>query len=503
LAFHRAYKERIITRKQSGDFWRFEAQAPYIVGHQRLPPLFRAACKITHYSIEKRGKIHINERNDLPMERTLMKALIAWRTNKARKPLILEGARQVGKTYLLEEFGRRYYKNAVYINMENAPDEIKALFRDSIDANKIITALEIISGIEICPGETLLFFDEIQELPRALTALKYFCEQAPQYHLVSSGSLLGLFMHSGASFPVGKVDFLHLEPLNFKEFLLASGQEKLVAQVKKDGQALLTDQLKEHLSYYLIIGGMPEAVAEWIARRDLATVEKIQNNILIAYHHDFSKHTTGAMPTRIRQVWESLVSQFAKHGGKFIYGLIKNGARAREYELAVQWLVDSGVVRKVYRVERGDKLPLEAYKDTSAFKLYFVDVGLFRALAKIPASLILNKNAIFSEFNGLIAEQYVLQELAPRQLFFWDSGATSEVDFVAQFGERIVPIEVKSGENVKAKSLRVFRDKFAPAVSIRFSLKGLHSHDGLINIPLYLSFAFEKIFNAPNLPLPL
>ncbi|MDR1581099.1 MAG: ATP-binding protein [Synergistaceae bacterium] len=427
------------------------------------------------------------------LERNLMRNLIDWRSGKKRKPLILEGARQVGKTYILEEFGRRYYKNTVYVNMENASGEIKALFSDSIDPKKIIAALELMSGMKIRPDDTLIFFDEIQELPRALTSLKYFYESCPQYNLVSSGSLLGLFIHAGTSFPVGKVDFLHLEPMNFEEFLIASGQEKLVEQTKNDGQPLLTAPLKEQLNYYLVTGGMPEVVASWIESRDLKSVEKIQNSILLAYLHDFSKHTAGMMATRIRQVWESLASQFAKRGNKFIYGLIKEGARAREYELAIQWLVDSGVVRKVYRVDRGDRLPLEAYKDVNAFKLYFVDVGLFRHLAKIPASVILNKNAIFDEFNGLIAEQYVLQELAPRKLFFWDSGAASEVDFVVQLDEKIVPIEVKSGENVKAKSLRVYRDKFRPEVSIRFSLKDFHFRDGLFNIPLYMSFVFNRI----------
>jgi predicted AAA+ superfamily ATPase len=428
------------------------------------------------------------------LERNLTRDLIAWRASKKRKPLILEGARQVGKTFILEEFGRRYYKNTIYVNMENASGEIKALFSDSINPKKIIAALGLMSGIEIHPEETLIFFDEIQELPRALTSLKYFYESYPEYNLVSSGSLLGLFIHAGTSFPVGKVDFLHLEPMNFEEFLIAAGQEKLVAQTKNDGQPLLTEPLKEHLNYYLLTGGMPEVVAAWIENRDLKSVEKIQNSILLAYLNDYSKHTTGMMATRIRQVWESLASQFAKRSNKFIYGLIKQGARAREYELAIQWLVDSGVVRKVYRVDRGDKFPLEAYKDINAFKLYFVDVGLFRYLAKIPAKVILNKNAIFDEFNGLIAEQYVLQELASRQLFFWDSGAASEVDFVVQLDEMIVPIEVKSGENAKAKSLRVFRDKFSPGVSIRFSLKDFQSRDGFINIPLYMSFVFNSIF---------
>jgi predicted AAA+ superfamily ATPase len=429
------------------------------------------------------------------MERSLMKKLERWRKSPDRKPLILKGARQVGKTYLLNEFGRRHYKNVVRINMEKASNEIRSLFDNSLDPQRVITALEIALGVEIKPSETLLFFDEIQEVPRALTSLKYFCEDAPEYHVVSSGSLLGLFLHPGTSFPVGKVDFLQLEPLDFREFLIASGKELQVMQIEKDGHPLMQDPLKEQLSYYLVTGGMPEVVKNWTARHDFEEMEKTQHSILLSYLDDFSKHTDSATSARIRQVWGSLASQFAKRNGKFIYGLVKEGARAREYEMAIQWLIDAGVVRKVERVSRGDRLPLEAYKDMAAFKLYFVDVGLFRYLAQIPASIVLTKNAIFDEFNGLIAEQFVLQQLAPRKLYYWDSEATSEVDFVAQFGEKIIPIEVKSGENVKSKSLRVFRDEFKPETSIRFSLKDLHTQDGLINIPLYLSFMLDRIIS--------
>jgi len=424
------------------------------------------------------------------MERILINDLLKWQQDKDRKPLVLNGARQVGKTWLLKEFGKKYYENFVYISMDLAEPEVKRFFEEYTSILGLLQSLELFFHTKIKPQKTLLMFDEIQEVPKALTSLKYFCENAPEYHIAVSGSLLGLFLHNGTSFPVGKVDFLTLEPMSFEEFLIASGEQKLVKTIKEKNEVILDSVLKEHLNYYLFVGGMPEVVASWLKEKNVDAVDKIQSTILTAYINDFSKHADPATSTRIRQVMESLPRQFAKRNDKFVYGLVKSGARAREYELAIQWLVDGGIVRKVNRVERGDKQPLNAYKDSNAYKLYFVDIGLFRRLAGISSTMIMKNNAIFNEFNGLIAEQFVLQQINSTDIFYW-TGVTSEVDFVLQMEDDIIPIEVKSGENVKAKSLRIYRELYNPKISIRFSLKKTEFNNGLLNIPLYAIFIWK------------
>lgn len=423
------------------------------------------------------------------MKRELLRQLVTWKENPERKPLILEGARQTGKTYLLKEiFGAEHYENVAYLNLQNPSQEVVNLFEGSIEPRRLLDQLEIILGVDIKPEKTLIFFDEIQEVPRALESLKYFCEQAPEYHVVSAGSLLGVFLHQGTSFPVGKVDTLRLEPLNFAEFLTAKGNERMVEYLRREPEdELLRSALMDELQEYLFVGGMPEAVRDWSVNHDLLRVEGVQRRILADYARDFSKHADDNLAWRIRQIFESLPAQFAKRNEKFLYGVVKEGARAREYELAIEWLVDAGIVRRVCRVQRGDRLPLRAYAERSAFKLYFLDLGLFRQLAGIPSTVMARKNAIFDEFNGLMAEQYVLQELAGQELFYWANEATAEVDFVGQFGEKIVPIEVKSGENVKAKSLRVYRERYRPELAVRFSLKSYEENGGLLNIPLYKS----------------
>jgi predicted AAA+ superfamily ATPase len=430
------------------------------------------------------------------MKRKMMKQLAEWRDSDRRKPLLLEGARQVGKTYLLKQFGERYYDNTIYVNLQNPAAEIVELFNGSIKPQRIISSLELMYDTEITPGKTLLIFDEAQEVPRAMTALKYFYEDAPEYHVAMAGSLLGIFLHQDTSFPVGKVDTFRLEPLDFEEFLWASGRERLTLAMKKSPDdhkfnEILSDLHKE----YLFTGGMPESVASWVADHNVETIDGVQESIIMNFRADFSKHTDETTAVRIRQIFDSLPAQFAKSNDKFVYGTAKSGARARDYELAIEWLVDAGIVRRVAKVTRGDKIPLKAYENRQSFKLYFVDVGLFRHLAGIPSSVIMEKNAIFDEFNGLIAEQFVLQQLADRQLFYWTSGAQSEVDFVAQIDERIIPIEVKSGENVKAKSLKVYREKYAPELSIRFSLLSREVNNGLLNIPLYEIFMFGTILD--------
>jgi predicted AAA+ superfamily ATPase len=430
------------------------------------------------------------------MERILLKNLLEWKNNPKRKPLVLNGARQVGKTWLLKEFGKRYYENCIYISMDLAAPEIKQFFDEYTNVPSLLKYLELFFHTKIKLQKTLLIFDEIQEIPQVLTFLKYFHENAPEYHVAVSGNLLGLFLHRGMSFPVGKVDFLILEPLNFEEFLIANGEKKLVRTIKEKNEPILDSVLKEYLNYYLLVGGMPEVVVNWIETKNIEMVDKIQNAILLAYLNDFSRRADSITSTRIRQVWDSLPRHFTKESGKFIYGLIKNGARAREYELAIQWLVDSGIVRKVNRVERGDRLPLNAYKDPNSYKLYFVDIGLFRKLAGISSTMIMKHNAIFSEFNGLIAEQFVLQQINRHDVFYWNSKATSEIDFVLQIADCIVPIEVKSGENVKAKSLKVYRELYNPKISIRFSLKKPEFNNGLLSIPLYVAFIWLSLFSS-------
>jgi predicted AAA+ superfamily ATPase len=395
------------------------------------------------------------------MERKLMSELLKWKDKKGRKPLLLEGARQVGKTYLLKDFGKRYFKNVAYINFQNPSAEITDLFNGSIEPKRILTMLELFLNMKISPSETLIIFDEAQEVPRALTSLKYFCEDAPEYHVATAGSLLGVFLHKDSSFPVGKVNTLKLEPMDFEEFLWANQRENIVTFLKSNPTEITFNEILSDLfKQYLYIGGMPEAVADWMENQNVENIHAIQEEILDNYRKDFIKHTDNTTAIRVRQVFDSLPAQFAKKNDKFLYGTIRSGARAREYELAIEWLLDAGIVRRVNQVSCGNKIPLKSYAEISAFKLYFVDVGLFRHLAEIPIEVINNKSAIFNEFNGLVAEQFVLQQLAKYSLFFWTGEQISEVDFVMQYGAEIVPIEVKSGKNVKAKSLQIFRFKY-------------------------------------------
>ncbi|GHT54034.1 ATPase [Bacteroidia bacterium] len=431
------------------------------------------------------------------MYRKLTTQLIDWKQNNDRKPLILEGARQTGKTYLLQQFGKEHYRNVAYINMENAPEKLVALFEGSISPERIVTQLELLFGFDIKPAETLIIFDEVQEIPRALTSLKYFCEDAPEYHIAASGSLLGIFLHPGTSFPVGKVNFLKMQPMDFEEFLIANGEEKLLVHLKEnvDDAHFFTEKLYDYFKYYLLIGGMPEVVQSWITKKNIEKVEKIQNSIIQAYLRDFSKHTPKNEAIRVKQIFDSLPGQFAKNNDKFIYGVVKQGARAREYELAIEWLLAAGIVRRVQTVKCGDKLPLKAYVEPAAFKLYFVDVGLFRHFAGISSEVILDKSAIFDEYNGLLAEQFVLQQLHNYDMYYWTSGATAEIDFVTQIGSRIIPIEVKSGLNVKAQSLKVYREQYKPQLSIRFSLKDTKLDNDLLNISLYNIFLCETLLD--------
>ena len=428
------------------------------------------------------------------MKRTLYDKLLAWKTAKAHKPLLLTGARQVGKTYLLKEFAAREFQHVVYLNLDKDKDRFEPIFSESISPADILSKLEILTGTKITPTDTIIIFDEIQEIPRALSSLKYFCEEAPEYYIAASGSLLGIALHPGTSFPVGKVESLELSPLSFQEFLIATGNERFLRTIDDETTLkLFNDKLTLLFREYLIVGGMPEVVSSWVEKHDYTEVDKLQNLILLAYLTDISKHTDTTTATRIHQIWNSLPAQFAKRNEKFTFNVIKPSARAREYEVAIQWLVDCNIVRKVERLKTGDKLPLKAYSEPSAFKLYFLDVGLFRHLAGVNISTILNDEALFKEFNGFFAEQYVLQQMDSQyDMYYWSSEAAAEVDFVTEMHGTIVPIEVKSGTNVKAKSLKTFRDNYNPKLSIRFSLKPLEYNHGLLNLPIYLAGIAES-----------
>ncbi len=431
------------------------------------------------------------------MERFALTALSNWKKSKNRKPLIIQGARQVGKTWLVKEFGRREYEQVAYINFESS-DSLKSIFREDFDISRLITAFQIETGIKIRPDNTLIILDEIQEAERGITSLKYFCENAPQYHIIAAGSLLGITMHQKTSFPVGKVDFLTLYPMSFNEFLLALGQVQLYELLKSNDWLMITNfkaKLIGHLRHYYFIGGMPEAVSSFISENDFDRVRTIQKSILSAYDHDFSKHAPAEIVPRIKMLWQSIPSQLSKENKKFIYGVVKQGGRAKEFELALAWMTDCGLVHKIQRISKA-AVPLIAYQDTSAFKLFILDVGLLSAMGGLTKHTILMGNSIFSEFKGALAEQFVLQHLKTRQdvqVFYWSSDTSrGELDFVIQNNDRVIPIEVKAEENLKAKSLKSFFEKFNPTISVRTSMSDYRKEGWLVNVPLYAidSFSF-------------
>ncbi|HEY5583451.1 MAG TPA: ATP-binding protein [Ruminiclostridium sp.] len=439
------------------------------------------------------------------MYRKLIDDLKEWKNKKDRLPLILKGARQVGKTWLLKEFGKTCFEDILYINFENASN-LEELFNGVIEPQRIIDMLGALHGRKIMPGNTLMIFDEVQEIPRALTSLKYFAENAPEYHICCAGSLLGVALHKGTSFPVGKVDFLTLQPLTFKEFLIANGEEALCEFIIKSNlnalpQAFM-DKLSDYLKLYFIIGGMPSAVNTWIEERDFNKVEQKQLAILDTYTQDFSKHAPSSIVPKLRYLWNSIPSQLAKENKKFIYGLVKEGARAREYEDALLWLLDSGLIRRVGRITKG-ALPLKAYEDLKSFKLYHLDVGLLRVMSELSPQAITQNIRIFEEFKGALTEQYVLQELSSipeiRNTYYWTSEATAEVDFIFSDGQRVIPMEVKAGKNLQARSLKIYREKYDTHLAIRTSLSNLKYDEGLLNVPLYVLWNLEKYKASINL----
>ena len=424
------------------------------------------------------------------MIRTAMNELHRWKAGKHQKPLIIRGARQVGKTWLMKEFGRTCYENTVYINFENNK-RMEELFSLDFHVERLVTGLELYSGQKIDPSSTLLIFDEVQEVPKALTSLKYFNENAPQYQIICAGSLLGVALHQGTSFPVGKVDFLDLYPLSLFEFMAALGKERYV-DILADGDFGMAHTFRHEyidlLKQYYYVGGMPEAVLRFSENKDWGEVREVQERILAAYEQDFSKHAPNEAVPRIRMLFSSIPTQLARENKKFIYGLIREGARAREYELALQWLVDCGLVYKVHRVT-APKIPLNAYIDLSAFKVFMVDVGLLSCMAGLRQDVLLDGNALFMEFKGALSEQYVLQQLKPQKRLntcYWTNERyTSEIDFIISNGQSVVPLEVKAEINLQSKSLKAFRDRFSPQLSVRTAMTDYKKEEWLLNLPLY------------------
>ncbi|MDR1763720.1 MAG: ATP-binding protein [Dysgonamonadaceae bacterium] len=426
------------------------------------------------------------------MYRKGIKQLLQWKLSADRKPLLILGARQVGKTWLLKEFGNTEYRQMVYINFEEEK-QMQALFVPDFSISRIISALEAYAGHKIEPAETLIVFDEIQAASGGITSLKYFCENAPEYQVVVSDSLLGMALHEGVSFPVGKVDFMHLYPMSFYEFLLAMGETGLAGILENrqwDILSLFSNKFIEFLRYYFYVGGMPEAVAAFAENRDWQKVRKVQNRILLTYERDFSKHAPKELLPRIKMAWKSIPSQLAKENRKFIYGLIKEGARAKEYELAIQWLLDSGLLIQCFCTKE-PRIPLNAYQDLSAFKLYHNDIGLLGAMSKLSPRTVVEGDRLFTEYKGVLAEQFVIQQLRLNEDFaiyyFVPDTYSMEVDFIVQNeNDEIIPIEVKAETNLKAKSFRMFCQKYSPQNAIRTSLSDYQKESWMTNVPLYI-----------------
>lgn len=423
------------------------------------------------------------------MERSIYSSLKKWKDSPTRKPLILQGARQVGKTYILKEFGAREYSEVVYINCDDNND-MQNMFVD-YDVDRIIRSLSAISGISIKPSTTLLILDEIQEVERGLASLKYFCEKAPEYHVAVAGSLLGITLHEGTSFPVGKVDMLYMYPMDFEEFLLAMGKEQLVELLRNNSWAALIPlrgMLTELLRQYYFVGGMPEAVKAYVERGDIWEVRSIHSKIIDAYRNDMSKHVPKQQLQRINMVWNSIPSQLARDNKKFIYGALRKGARANDFEIAIQWLVDSGLVHKVHRISK-PVVPLKFYEDMASFKLFLLDCGLLGALSETPPEQILIGDNVFEEYKGAFTENYVLQQLKslPRTFVYYYSNdnSTLEIDFVVQHEAHVIPIEVKAEENLRAKSLRQFVTDNSGLHGVRFSMSDYREQDWLTNVPLW------------------
>ena len=424
------------------------------------------------------------------MNRSIISDLKKWKNAVNRKPLIIRGARQVGKTWLMKEFGKKEYKKSIYINFESN-NRLKDLFIDNYDIQRIITGLQIETGIAFDSENTLIIFDEIQEAPRAITSLKYFHEEHPEYHIIAAGSLLGVALQSNISFPVGKVDFLDLYPMTYLEFLEAIGQKSLVdLLLSQDWEMIKVFKNKyiDYLRQYYYIGGMPEVVQTFCNSSDFDLIRDIQKRILYSYEQDFSKHAPNEIVPRIRMLWNSIPAQLAKENKKFIYNIIRTGARAKDYELALSWLTDCGLVYKLNQISKA-AIPLIAYEDFNAFKLFMVDIGLLLAMCNLDKKVLLEGNLIFQEFKGALSEQYVMQQLIADKelkLNYWSAEkAKAEIDMIFQYEDKLIPIEIKAEENLKAKSLKIYYQKFNPENAIRTSMSDYRKEEWFTNLPLY------------------
>ena len=431
------------------------------------------------------------------MERKELSTLLEWKNSKNRKPIIVKGARQVGKTWLIKHFGQQAYQKVVYINFETA-SHLKGLFSEDLNTTRIIRALQVEAGFEITQENTLIIFDEIQAAPHALHSLKYFCEDTPELHIVAAGSLLGVALHADTSFPVGKVDFLHLYPLSFHEFLMAMGENTLASLLDSDDWPLIStfrNRYIEWLRTYYFVGGMPEVVQTFGERHDYHAARKIQQQILFAWEQDFSKHPPLDVIPRIRMVWNAIPSQLAKENRKFIYGAMKPGARSRDYELALQWLIDCGLIYKINRITMPG-FPLKGYEDASAFKLFMVDTGILCAIGDLDPEVLLKGDALFREFKGALTEQYVLQQLISRAnmpIAYWSAERSdAEIDFVIQHKNQIIPVEVKAEENLKSKSLKSYCQRWSPKIAIRTSMSDYREESWFTNLPLYAVHRVES-----------
>ena len=436
------------------------------------------------------------------MERKIINDLLKWKDSPYRKPLILKGVRQVGKTWILKEFGRRYYENTAYFNFDENED-YKQFFETTKDVSRILQNLMLASGEKILPGKTLIIFDEVQDCPKVINSMKYFCENAPEYHIACAGSLLGIALAKPSSFPVGKVDFMQIDPMTFSEFLVANGDENLAKYMESvDTIEPIPDAffhpLYEKLKMYYVTGGMPEPVLMWTQNRDTGAMQHSLSGIIDAYERDFAKHPDTKEFPKISMVWKSIPSQLARENKKFIYKVVKPGARVREYEDALQWLVDARLVHKVYR-SSAPGLPIAAYDDLSAFKIYLVDVGLLRRLSQLAPTVFGEGNRLFTEFKGALTENYVLQtlipqfEVAPR--YWTQTNPPYEVDFLIQRENDIFPIEVKSEANTTSRSLKKFKELFPDKVKlrIRFSLDNLKLDGDMLNIPLFMADQTDRL----------
>lgn len=422
------------------------------------------------------------------MIRTILEEIAVWKNKTNRKPLIIQGARQVGKTWVMKEVGKRFFENVVYINFESSI-RLQQLFTNDFNIPRIISVFEIETGQKIEATNTLIILDEIQEAEKGLTALKYFQENAPEFHIIAAGSLLGVSLQKNNTFPVGKVDFLTLYPMSFEEFLINLNEQTLVHALHKGQWEIIEpfhEKLISLLRIYYFVGGMPEAVKTYLETKDLEEVRSIQHSIIFGYENDFAKYAPNNIVPKIRLVWQSILGQLAKENRKFIYGQLKKGARAKDFEEAINWLTNAGLVLKSTQISK-PSIPLKSYANHDIFKLFLLDIGLLNAMGNISSQILLNKNQLLIEFKGALTEQYVAQELKQHfDLVYWSAeNATAEIDFIIQKELDVKPIEVKAEENLKAKSLKVYREKYNSPNGIRISMSPYRKEEWLENIPLY------------------